>query len=165
MSASKWYFVAATYDAHSGEITLYQEPVVPWSLGNIAVVAKNSTRAEVAGSSEVPLLMAAYWLKKEGKQKVMGGHFNGKVDSPRFFSRALNSDEGQSLKTRVAAWDFSKDIASKKVTDVSPNGLHADTVNMPTRAVTGHNWTQNETNFVHAPNEYGAIYFHNDDLE
>ena len=36
---------------------------------------------------------------------------------------------------------------------------------MPTRAVTGHNWTGHELNFSRAPKEYGGIHFHDDDLE
>ena len=36
---------------------------------------------------------------------------------------------------------------------------------MPTRGVTGHNHTGRETNFRLAPDEYGAIHFHDDDLE
>ena len=31
--------------------------------------------------------------------------------------------------------------------------------------MTGHNWTSREEHFIHAPAEYGAIHFHDDDLE
>ena len=36
---------------------------------------------------------------------------------------------------------------------------------MPMRAVTGHNWDQSVYDFKFAPQQYGAIYFHDDDLE
>ena len=36
---------------------------------------------------------------------------------------------------------------------------------MPGRAMTGHNWKGNVVDFNLAPSEYGAIYFHDDDLE
>ena len=36
---------------------------------------------------------------------------------------------------------------------------------MPTRGVTGHNFTGAQTNFNLAPREYGAIHFHDDDVE
>ena len=39
------------------------------------------------------------------------------------------------------------------------------TVNSPKRAVTGHNWTGREVNSRLAPGEYGAIHFHEDDLD
>ena len=65
----------------------------------------------------------------------------------------------------VAAWNFSADMASEKVTDTSPHGLHGRPVNMPARAMTGYNWSGQVTHFQHAPHEYGAIHFHDDDLE
>ena len=51
------------------------------------------------------------------------------------------------------------------VVDVSGGGFHAVCTNSPTRAVTGSNWTGREPNFRHAPGEYGAIHFHDDDLD
>ncbi len=36
---------------------------------------------------------------------------------------------------------------------------------MPTRAVAGHDFSGRETDWRHAPTEYGAIHFHRDDLE
>ena len=73
------------------------------------------------------------------------GHFNGKIDSPRIFGRALSPEEigrlardaspeeiGDGL---VASWDFSKDISSARVVDASSNGLHGTAVNMPARAI------------------------------
>ena len=33
------------------------------------------------------------------------------------------------------------------------------------RGATGHNWDGSETSWAHAPAQYGAIHFHDDDLE
>ena len=52
-----------------------------------------------------------------------------------------------------------------EVADTSPNKLNGETVNMPARAMTGHNWAATEMNFNNGRNEYGAIYFHDDDLD
>ena len=65
----------------------------------------------------------------------------------------------------LAAWDFSLDIGSYRITDTGPHGLHGQAVNMPTRGMTGHNFTGAQTSFRLAPREYGAIYFHDDDVE
>ena len=65
----------------------------------------------------------------------------------------------------IAAWDFGRDFATSRVTDVSGNDLHGGTVNRPTRAMAGHNWTANYIDFNRAPQEYGAIHFHDDDLD
>jgi N,N-dimethylformamidase len=56
-------------------------------------------------------------------------------------------------------------MASNRIADTSPSKLTGTAVNLPTRAVTGHNWTGKEMDFRHARDEYNAIYFHDDDLE
>jgi N,N-dimethylformamidase len=80
---------------------------------------------------------------------------NGKLDAPRL--------EGGGAV--VAAWDFSLDIGTDRVRDVSGNGHDGVLVNMPMRAVTGHNWTGREVDWRNALEEYGAVFFHDDDLE
>jgi len=37
-------------------------------------------------------------------------------------------------------------------------------VNMPARAMKGYNWSGDEHDWKHAPSQYGAIHFHDDDL-
>ena len=44
-------------------------------------------------------------------------------------------------------------------------GRTGTTVNLPTRAVTGHNWTGEELDWRRAPDQYDAIHFHADDLD
>ena len=51
------------------------------------------------------------------------------------------------------------------ITDVSGHDRHGTTINLPTRAVTGHDFTGEETDWRRRPGEYGAIHFHRDDLE
>ena len=36
---------------------------------------------------------------------------------------------------------------------------------MPVRAMTGFNWTGDEIVYHHKPEEYGAIHFHDDDID
>jgi N,N-dimethylformamidase len=38
-------------------------------------------------------------------------------------------------------------------------------VNLPMRAVTGHNWDSFEMDYTRARSQYGALYFHDDDLD
>src|SRR5690606_16397138 len=64
----------------------------------------------------------------------------------------------------AAVWDFSRDIDSEKITDISANRLHGETVNLPVRGMKGHNWTGEEMCWRHKPEQYGAIHFHDDDL-
>ncbi len=70
----------------------------------------------------------------------------------------------------LAAWDFADGIGPEgipgdEVTDRGPNELHGTCVNFPARGMTGWSWDGMEENFVHAPAQYGAIHFHDDDLE
>ena len=107
--------------------------------------------------------------------------FNGKIDRPRLSNIALSKAEIETLassydectttvrSTVVGAWDFhaniGKDITSTKIVDTSPNNHHGFIINMPNRGMTGYNWTADEMVFHHRPNEYGAIHFHDDDID
>jgi N,N-dimethylformamidase len=165
-----WYFVAATFDAAAGTVTLYEQPVSNWPEDDTRVVT-TKVSVKAAGESMVPLLMAAFWDRNDGKDALTGGHLNGKIDSPRVFNRALSRDEidalarGGAPMNATAAWDFSADIESRKVTDTSANKLNGETVNMPARAMMGYNWSGRELRFSLARAEYGAIYFHDDDMD
>lgn len=64
----------------------------------------------------------------------------------------------------VGSWDFSRDITALKVSDTSPNLLHGQVVNMPTRGMKGYNWTGEAMNWQEAPEQYGAMHFHDDDI-
>ena len=169
-----WYFVAASYDADSGQVRLSQDPVTGWPLDESKVVVERSAAVRGVGDRGLPFLMAGYWEGTETEREVVGS-FNGKIESPRLFARALSQEQLGSLKggasptgqgeALIADWNFAADSSSSKVMDRSPNGLHGQTVNMPARAMKGHNWTGNEMEFSRAPEEYGAIHFHDDDLD
>jgi N,N-dimethylformamidase len=64
----------------------------------------------------------------------------------------------------VAAWDFSLDMSSTVLRDAGPNRLDGVLVNHPARAMRGHNWDGSATDWTKAPDQYGAIHFHDDDL-
>ncbi len=177
LRASEWYFVAGTFDAEMRTLRLYQAPLSDWPSDSSAVVIERSVGVEVSGRNDRPLLMAATYVEGIGSNRLVGrGLYNGKIDSPRVFARGLDPGEIERLRQGVppeevagddlvAAWDFAADLSSAKVTDRGRHGLHGVAINMPARAMTGHNWTANEINGKQAPEEYGAIHFHEDDLE
>ena len=112
---------------------------------------------------------------------VHGKNYNGKIDRPRLANRAIGMEEAAVLaqdwnaaptrlrSSLVGAWDFHANIvpnaASTHVVDSSSNGLHGTMINMPARGMTGHNWSGAEMSYRHAPEQYGAIHFHDDDLD
>jgi N,N-dimethylformamidase len=65
----------------------------------------------------------------------------------------------------AAAWDFSRNPEGDTALDLSRNRVDGTIVNRPTRAVTGFNWDGHELDFRRAPDQYGAIHFHDDDLD
>src|SRR5207248_8942773 len=131
LRAAQWYFVAATFNPDARTVRLYQELLPRWPLEDARVVVEGSIDAGGPGQRPVPLLIGGgYMLPAAARQMAVGGRYNGKIDSPRIFSRALEPGEIEALKsgTRpgeidgaalVAAWDFSRDISSSKVTDTS----------------------------------------------
>ena len=86
--------------------------------------------------------------------------FNGRLDSPHI---RITSD-GSSYKT-WAKYNFALDIPTDNITDVSGNDNHGILINAPTRAVKGHDWDGSEPDWTKAKYGYGAIHFHEDDLD
>jgi N,N-dimethylformamidase len=166
---AEWYFVAASFDAAKGEARLYQTPVLNFPNDPSSVVVERQARS--AAPTDAPLLIAAAYVETVKPGRLVGrGIFNGKIDGPRVFARALLPNEIDQLRRgispeAVAEWDFAADIGSSRVTDRGRHQLHGIAVNMPGRAATGHNWTGSEVDFKRAPSEYGAMYFHDDDLD
>ena len=161
-----WYFVAASFDAASGTLTVYQQPMDGLPDDPTRVVTEQPTQISGPASTDVPLLMAAHW----GEDGEVGGHFSGKIDNPKLYDRALSRaeisaiEQGDAPDDAVAAWDLSADIASDRVRDTTSRQLDGRTINLPTRAVTGHLWDATEMDYRNAPEQYAAIYFHDDDL-
>ena len=202
-----WYLAAASYDAESGEMCLYQEPVVTSANGGLGMALLHpaeETTAEVSdscrtgpGANDAPFLMAASTKVSDSGRSICGAHYkealtpvglpeqcdtyNGKIDRPRLSDAALGKHEIDALargfkgcpadlrRSVVGAWDFqaniTKHISSTYITDTSPNVLNGHAINLPARGMTGYNWTADEIVYHHAPEEYGAIHFHDDDID
>ena len=170
----EWAFVGASFDSRTGRAAVYQEPWARYATLESPAVRRKTTQLRRLGKSHAPLVMAArIRADRDGKPQT-GAHYNGKIDSPRLADCALTRAEmseltGGAVPSRlqtslVGAWDFSLDIATQRITDVSGSGLHGETVNLPARAMTGVNWSGQEMKWTVAPHEYGAIHFHDDDL-
>jgi N,N-dimethylformamidase len=184
--AGVWYLAVASQGA-DGALTVSQTPLVTvtnsrfsfatsWESMTATVTEQCTVRAPE--DLAVPLVMAGYVEipAGTGSRRVIGGHFNGKLDRPRIHAVALDPEraEGAVENPRgnavVAAWNFQEEITrhgitrTRHITDVSRNGLHGRTWNGPARGMTGYNWQAKEQSFVHAPEQYGGIHFHDDDL-
>ena len=170
----EWYLISASYDIKAHVISVCQRPL---SVRNFSEDGAYVTRACTAGSfacpDGTPLLLAAR-LSVDGASNKADSCFNGKIDRPRLARRALSESEivrlaayriPDDLQTDVvAAWDFSQDISTTTIRDLSSNRLNGELINLPARAMKGANWDGREMCWRHAPDEYGAIHFHEDDL-
>ena len=202
-----WYLVAASYNAETGKVILYQEPCVTPTNGGLGMsllhpadettATVESISNVIPGVNDAPFLMAASTIKERSGRYIQEAHFNeaidpielpeqgfvykGKIDRPRLSRSALSRSDIESLARGyggstselrsevLGAWDFhsniTTNIASTFIVDSSPSHLNGFIINMPVRGMTGYNWTADEMVYHHKPEEYGAIHFHDDDID
>ncbi len=173
LTARRWYHVAAAVDLAADMVTLRQTPLADHAPSLEHPVAVTATVRAAPPPGGDFLFGAAHRVIENGRRRTTW-HFNGKIDRPTLARRALTPAElvaaAMAPSTAVApedalgVWDFAADIATNRVSDRSPNHLHGRTVNAPKRAVTGHNWDGTEMDWRRAPQQYGAVHFHDDDL-
>lgn len=181
-----WYFVGATFDPESGDVTLYQEPhpegqrKVLHPIEEYEAVIEETVNVDRISSNEYPFIIGGEPMETDDGAFVADSCFNGKIERSRVFSEPLDLADMRTAITGTvptdvtsslaAAWDFSAEITSdgipvySAVTDASPHENHGELINTPARGMTGYNWSEDEYNFTNAPEEYGAIHFHHDDL-
>ncbi|MFD2467541.1 N,N-dimethylformamidase beta subunit family domain-containing protein [Amycolatopsis silviterrae] len=83
------------------------------------------------------------------------GCYNGKLERPEV-------RDGTGLV--LAAWTFEREMTGDRAVDVSGRERHGRLVNAPARAMTGPGWTGETLDWRTAPEQYGAVHFHEDDL-
>jgi len=172
LAERRWYLVSGSYDAATREVSVSQEPVASTLEGLRAASARGA--ASGFAGAKIPLMFAAFPAIQPSGKPGTKCHFNGKIDRPRLSASVLSAAEISAAAARetphdqnpqiVAAWDFSRRIGTDAILDVGPHSLHGRTVNLPSRGCKGHNWSGTEQSWRHAPQEYGAIHFHDDDL-
>lgn len=110
---------------------------------------------------EQPLTMAAgFFSDAKTPAPHASNMFNGRLDSPQ-----IRITRDGLAQTTWAKFDFALDMSSDRIIDTSGNANHGDLINAPTRAVKGHNWDGSEPDWTKARYGYGAIHFHDDDLD
>lgn len=122
----------------------------------------SSTQATLGGpaiifSSASFLFAATYAASATSAFSRATNFFNGRIDSPTISTAATNKV--------LAKYDFSANIPDDTILDVSGNKADGVLVNAPTRAITGHDWDGSEPDWTKAKYGYGAIHFHEDDLD
>ena len=102
---------------------------------------------------------AAITVAAQQKSHGITNHYNGKIEAPELTIEYAHEKSPQRL-----SWDFSKNMSSNTVPGVHNPDDALTLHNSPARAMTGSNWKAQEMSWRHAPELYGAIHFHDDDL-
>jgi hypothetical protein len=126
-----------------------------------------ATRVErvLRGSVKIgdgPLLFAASLAEDPRTVSAEGrpcAFFNGRIARP-----TIATLDGTNPVT-LADWDFSLEPGGDVVYDVSGRNHHGKLVNAPTRAVKSHDYDYSTVDWTKASAGYGAIHFHEDDLD
>jgi N,N-dimethylformamidase len=144
MLVRQWYAIKVSLDARTRKFTLEQNPLESHPLMNDA--------GKAAGRLvSLPAPSRGFYLAGCPLQDgTIGEHFDGKIEAPSFGA--------------IARWDFSKDIETTKCLDLGRGKHHGRLVNLPARAMKGHDWDGSEHRWPLKPEHYGAIHFHHDDL-
>lgn len=167
--ARQWYLLTGSYDAATGEIRIVQNMV--HQVATIPQRCEASASATGLGSphnNAAAFMAGAYNHSDETTPWFAGGHVNGKLERPVLVQGHLSDAESLALcsgpipaklKDRIIlAWDFSIDISTDRLADISGNGLDGLAVNLPIRAKTGHNWDTTQHRWTDAPEQWGAMY-------
>jgi N,N-dimethylformamidase len=160
LALRRWHRVWLVVDLDSPTLRVGHAPTAGGARHETSTALPPGARLDTAA----PLLIGAR-LAPEPRE-----HFNGKIEDPLLLGVAAPAPEALALDpllpldALIAGWDLSQGIEGLDVVDVGPHRLAGTVVNLPTRAVTGARWTGREMCWRHAPREYAAIHFHDDDI-
>ena len=164
MRRHQWYRILASHDPATKTLTVSQESLKPEHGVDDAGAVTHDLQQPAVLDTTTPLLVAA----RAGR--VIQHHFNGKIEDPLIAATADHAAmkalaPGAKPDSTLLRMNFGRDFSKTRVhTDGKAAPLTASLVNLPARAVTGSNWDGTEMSASHAPNQYRAIHFHDDDL-
>ncbi len=162
-----WYSVWCAVDSVTNELHIGQSPC---GIRHEGLPSDSSSR-QIRNAPSLASIHKAFIAASGG-----GGAncYNGKIESPRVLKRLIHHsppdtrfeslNPARKSDSALAHWDFSRGISTQTIEDVGPHQLHGELINVPARAMRGSNWTGREMAWKHAPEEYGAIHFHDDDI-
>lgn len=170
-----WYSVSASWS--EGRTTVNSIPVINsynslWSPA-VGQVRRGEGSDSTVKPADGPSILIAANSRGDGRENK----FNGKIEAPKYYTRPLDEDDREKLAASevlesglAAHWNFAveitaHDVATDHITDVGPTAFAGVCRNAPCRGMTGHNWNGREEVYRHAPDQYGAIHFHDDDLD
>ncbi|NRF67753.1 N,N-dimethylformamidase large subunit [Aquincola sp. S2] len=155
---ARWLELQLSADPVVGTLTLQVSDVDTMAEGalRLASTARWRVPPQPNLAADADLLIGACL----GDDGVPRCHFNGRIEAPTISAAA----QAHHPSRIMAAWDFARGIDTADIVDTGPHQRHGRLINLPTRAVAGSRWTGREHCWRHAPEQYAAIHFHDDDL-
>jgi N,N-dimethylformamidase len=171
----EWIFVSGSMSLDRAEIRVEGKSLVTDGGRERVFSVLEQGPSDIDWPADTPFFFAAQCSGEQSPAKETGNHFNGKIERPRLYGAALpGSDMLRLVETLqpqtgdpllFGAWDFSRRIETDDIVDLSANNMHGRLHRLPMRAATGANWNGNTQSWTESPTQYGAIHFHEDDLE
>ncbi|KAE8411721.1 hypothetical protein BDV36DRAFT_77968 [Aspergillus pseudocaelatus] len=151
-----WYYLIFTWDPISNSVSANVRSK-PEDVGLSSTTQTESQRVKPMELKSLQCLTIASHTSGErvASKPISSSSFNGKIDGFRI-------EVGSQC---ILDLDFSKDIPTNCLRDRSIHATHGIIVNSPARAVTSHDWDAREVDWTRASYGYGAIHFHDDDVD
>ncbi|KAI1614982.1 hypothetical protein EDD37DRAFT_591039 [Exophiala viscosa] len=105
-----------------------------------------------------PLFIAASQNATDDPKQQATNFFNGRIAD-------LTLETSEEKPSVLAKYDFALHMSSDIVVDTSGHSQNGVLINAPTRAVKSHDWDGSECDWTKAKYGYGAIHFHDDDMD
>jgi len=172
-----WAYVAASYDAKRGSITVHLREK-PYAPGDVFTARQVEAQAAVGAIPQAGPLRIAAARGGPGAAKARFEKpvhiFNGRIQDVRITNRAIDAIEIDALAAEqspaalkeavIVDFDFGREIGTARAIDIASSGLLGAVVNLPNRAVRGRFWDGSTIRWTDEPDDYDAITFYCDDL-
>jgi N,N-dimethylformamidase len=153
LMAREWHFVAASASPAGGRVVLVHGQAGRFGGPASVTTVPAELQARPLGSRGYVAARRPAALS-DSITSVIDGSYNGKVDGPGALPWAMDAEGLLRLAAVAAPAGATRHGALTGV----------ELVNSPARPATGHNWSGSTLDWRVCPAEYGAIWFHEDDL-
>ncbi|EOO00573.1 putative large subunit of -dimethylformamidase protein [Phaeoacremonium minimum UCRPA7] len=156
-----WTRVSLTIDGTKLSSSIQPIPLFVTPSESKPIVVSHMLRDPISLAVTSKLLFGACFANGSATtpSAVPTNFFNGRIDSPTIMLVE------QGAEHPLLRFDFSVNMSSDYIHDISGRGLRGTLINAPTRAVKGYDWDGTEVDWTRAKYGYGAIHFHEDDLD
>jgi N,N-dimethylformamidase len=151
LAGRQWYYLAGSVRPATGEIVIAVQQLSHWGRRPATVVTIEAAQlaATPLGAGALVAALTTGPAVPDALTSVTDGSYNGKIDCPQALPRAL---DGPGLLSGSGQAQPSAGLADLAL------------VNSPQLRATGHNWSGQVLDWRVRPAEYGATWYHDDDL-